>query len=67
VKTWVTAIAGAYGIEMVEPGFTIYPEISEAAIERVSQTNGDNLFMFRTEEELMPLRSRRGMAPEIIG
>jgi hypothetical protein len=52
---------------MVEPVFTIYPEISEAAIERVSQTNGDNLFMFRTEEELMPLRSRRGMAPEIIG
>jgi hypothetical protein len=52
---------------MVEPVFTIGPEISEAAIERVSQTNGDNLFIFRTEEELMPLRSRCGMAPEIIG
>jgi hypothetical protein len=52
---------------MVEPVFTINPDISEAAIESVSQTNGDNLFMFRTEEELMPLRSRRGVAPEIIG
>jgi hypothetical protein len=52
---------------MVEPVFTIYTEISEAAIERVSQTNGNRLFMFRTEEELTPLRSRREMAPEIIG
>jgi hypothetical protein len=51
----------------MEPVFTIYPEISDAAIERVSETNEDNLFIFPDRGELMPLRSRRGIAPEIIG
>jgi hypothetical protein len=44
---------------MVEAVFTIYPELS--------QTNGDELFLFRRDEELMPLRWRSGLTPEIIG
>jgi hypothetical protein len=67
IRTCVATVAASSGIETLEPILTTYTDAAPAVTVRLSRTNGDVLFFFARGEDLGALRSRAGIAPEVIG
>jgi hypothetical protein len=67
IRVCIATVAASSGIETLEPIFTTYTDATPTVTVRLSRTNGDVLFFFKSDEDLMALRSRAAITPEVIG